>query len=317
MCEEDREVTRLLDLAAMDGIPDRTRAETVRERTIALARRPGGRVRRYRIAATIVAGALVTGGAGLAATQAGRDFIRHLFTPVQQIHAVEWQAPDGSVWSHTGSADPYAPEEQQAVRQRFAEIDAIKTAGGGRLVGLIEGPPPAGVTGPIFTTYLMEYTLADGETTVIGSGMPTGQQAANLRMSELARLRDAGAGEVISQRPFPIGLAQYVLRFTLSDGQTVDLQTNYPPGTAEERERIFAETRQLKAALQFTVLNASRTVERPRDGVWGILRYTLADGRIVGMTEQVPQDVVSEDRTEVVQPETHEVTETQTTGRAQ
>lgn len=84
-----------------------------------------------------------------------------------------------------------------------------------------------------------------------------------------------------------------------------------------ERGQIIAETQQLKTAWLFTVLKPWRTVERPVDGVWGLLRYTLADGRMVGITEQVPADVISEDGTEIVQPETHEVTEIRTAERAQ
>lgn len=116
---------------------------------------------------------------------------------------------------------------------------------------------------------------------------------------------DAGAGDVIVESPSPMGLGRYTIRFTLA-GRTVDLQTWYPPGTREEREAIFVETRRLKADLRFAVNQASVSVENPEEGVVGTLRYTLADGRTVSIVEQIPADAVTPDGTFVVVPDAGE-----------
>jgi hypothetical protein len=79
------------------------------------------------------------------------------------------------------------------------------------------------------------------------------------------------------------------------------LKANYPPGTRAERGAIFVETRQLKAAHRFSVEGAS---SNPDGSVWGVLRYTLADGRQVGIAEQVPPDMVTPDGKSVITTET-------------
>ena len=86
--------------------------------------------------------------------------------------------------------------------------------------------------------------------------------------------------------PSPYGLGFYTIRFALPD-RTVDLTTWYPPAPRAERDAIFAETRALKADLLFTVQEASVNPDDPRQGVLGRLRYTLADGRSVGILERV------------------------------
>jgi hypothetical protein len=125
-----------------------------------------------------------------------------------------------------------------------------------------------------------------------------------MRIEEIMYLRDAGAGEIITQDEFPIGLGSYTLRFTLSDGRTVDLQTNYPPAPRTDREAIFLETRALKKQLKFFVQNASRNNSNPKAAVWGILQYKLADGRTVGISERVPTEVISSDGRNVTNTET-------------
>ena len=180
------------------------------------------------------------------------------------------------------------------MQAELTELQALRQAAGGRLVGLMEAVRPDDQD--FETSFQVEYTLASGKKSVAGGGL-TPEQRKKLRADEVVALWDSGAGEVISSEPFHIGLGRYTIRFTLADGTQIDLQTNYPPGTHRERQRIFTETRQLKAARQFTVELATAV---PGHEIFGVLRYTLADGRQVGITEQVPADVVSTDGKQVI-----------------
>jgi hypothetical protein len=243
-------------------------------------------------------------GIGLATTETGRSILHWIMTPIQEQQATEWEAPDGTLWLHStsGRTEPYSPEEEEAAAKDFVEYHAIQQAGGGRLVGLIEAPGFVDDE-TSHTIYRIVYTLTNGETHRVGSGRPTGRQAENMRIDEIMELRDAGLGEIVEEGAFPIGLGRYTIRFTLSDGETIDLQTMFPPSTREEREHIFAEMGRLKAQLHFTVLDPYVYPENPERGVWGLLRYTLADGRTVGATERVPSEAISEDGTHVVLPD--------------
>jgi hypothetical protein len=262
----------------------------------------------------IVAAALLAVTAiGVGATETGRDFLRHLFVPVEVVHSsAQWQAPDGSVWgeSTTGRETPYSPEEQEAVVRQFSEIYELQEAGEGRLVALLEGP---GYTDDMLmhTVYCVEYTLHDGQTRQIGMGEPAGRQAENLRIAEIKQLRDAGAGEVVEHRDGPFGLGHYTIRFTLSDGATVDVKAYYPPSTLAEREAIFRELRELRSRLCFEVISANGDASAPPGQVWGRLRYMLADGRTVGTIERIPPEVVSEDGRFVIMPGAEETVEVQ------
>lgn len=302
MYENDSELRDLLDATEMDARPDPAQVQAVRDRMMNIASRTGRRSRGRRNALVAALVVLGVSGIGLAATETGRNFIRWILTPVEEIQSTEWEAPNGDVWSHTttGRSEPYSSQEQEEVARKFAENYESKQAGEGRLVGLIESPGWFGVSQIV---YLIEYMQSDGETTSVGSGRPTGKQAENMRIDEIMRLRDTGAGKIIEEHPFPIGMGKYTIRLTLSDGKTVDLETFYPPGTREEREQIFAEMRKLKAALRFTVLHACFDEANPKAGVWGTLQYQLADGRTVGATEQIPPEVISEDGTQVVMPD--------------
>ena len=134
--------------------------------------------------------------------------------------------------------------------------------------------------------------------------IPWAKQAENMRVDEIMRLRDSGAGEVVSFRNHPIGLGRYTIRFALSDGQTVDLEAYYPPGTRQAREAIFAETRRLKAEKRCSVRSASAG---PDGRVFASLRYKLADGRTVGITEpEIPADWISSDGKFLMTPEMQE-----------
>jgi hypothetical protein len=309
MCEHDSEMKNLLGSLVMNVEPDPTRMQATRERMMRIACSPRRTNSAARTALTI--GLLLVGisAVGIAATQAGRDLVRWVFTPVQQefvfTHESTVTKTDGEAstcnmktWG-TGSDHPLTTEERDALKAKYAEMDRIQEEGGGRLVGLMEGP--SFMDSPQRAGFLVEYTLSSGTTETVGHGALEPKQKTALRTEEILALRDAGAGEIISQTPGPVGLGNYVIRFTLPDGQTVDLKTNYPPGTRQEREAIFAETRELKKQLRFAV-------EHPRGGqpdgkIWGLLHYTLADGRTVGISEAVPTEALTPDGKHVAVPQ--------------
>jgi hypothetical protein len=320
MHEHDDEMKRLLGSPAMNVEPDPVRMQAARERMMHIASSPRHTNSVRRTALTI--GVLLIGvsAIGVAATQTGRDFIRWVFTPVKPNYMVTHVATtqtsgstntwfgtrsdrpkmsgamadyQTSAWSTSRSDRPFTDKEMADMKVQYAEMDRIKEAGGGRLAGFIEGP------GHI--TFMVEYTLSDGTTVTVGQGIPAPKQKANMRVEEIMALRDAGAGVIISERPSAIGLGQYTIRFTLSDGQTVDLTTYFPPGTRQERERIFAETRELKQQLRFAV-DDPRGPNSSGD-IWGLLHYTLADGRTVGITEKVPKEALTPDGKQVAVPE--------------
>ncbi len=303
MRDQDSDLRNMLEPARMTGGPASDKLDAVRQRMLEITGSPAGHRVRTRGAWVAVCAVVALTTVGLAGTQAGRDWIRSLFTPVEDSHVTTWEAPDGTVWSQSRYSEAYRPEEEEAVAREFGEIFEIQQAGGGRLLGLLEVPGMFGE--PIHTIYNVEYTLSNGQQTSVGGSLSP-KQRENMCVDEIMGLRDAGAGDIVAQCEFPIGLGSYTLRFTLSDGETVDLQTYYPPSTRAERETIFGETRALKARLEFTVLNASLLVENPDYGVWGVLQYTLADGRTVGITEGIPNEVISPDGTLVVVPETGE-----------
>jgi hypothetical protein len=290
-----------LESAELDGRVDPARIDAVRDRMMSIASAQPGRTRRYRRVWVTVLALFGLCGIGLAATETGREFVRSIFTPVDRHHAVEWDAPDGGMWMRSRDAGPFSSEEEKQTAEEFNEIFEIKQAGGGRLVGLLESPI-YGRRGSELG-FRVAYTLSNGEVETVGGGDLTEKQMANMRIDEITQLRESGAGEVIEHRDLPIGLGGYTIRFTLSDGQTVDLTTWYPPGTRAEREAIFAETRELKSRLRFTVDEAFGIEEYPEQGTWGLLRYTLADGRAVGIIERIPDEVVSDDGTQVEMPD--------------
>lgn len=249
-------------------------------------------------AAVLVVAVVLLSAITMAATQAGRDFVRWVFTSVTPqygfTHEATVKTPGStSTWGGSRTDRPWTAQEIADLKVEHAEMDQIQQAGGGRWVGLIEGPD--------CTTFLIEYSLSDGSTQTAAHGVLSPKQKANMRAEEILALRDAGAGEIISEWPGSLGLGNYKIRFTLSDGKTVDLKTYYPPGPRLDRETIFAETRELKKQLRFAV-------ERPRGsessgGVWGILHYALADGRTVGITERVPKEALTPDGKHVAVPE--------------
>jgi len=298
----ESELEKELVSIEMDARPDPHCVQALREQMMDIASRVAAHPHRGRNRVSVLLVVIAVSGLAVAGTKTGRSFVQWVFTPIGQVQSTQWVAPSGELWSQTqtGRSEPFSPEEEEVVARKFAENSASKQAGEGRLVGLIENP---GFMGTSLTIYQIEYTQSNGAKNIVGSGRPVGLQAENLRIDEIMQLRDAGAGRVIEHYPFLIGMGKYTIRLTLSDGATVDLQTFFPPSTSDERERIFEEMRELKASLRFTVLDAHWDSANPMMGVWGNLRYELADGRIVGATEQLPLEVISEDGTQVVMPD--------------
>jgi hypothetical protein len=311
MCEHDTEMKNLLGSAAMNDEPDPVHMQATRERMmqIACSRPATGSARRTVLTLSMVLVGM--SAVGVAATQTGRDFIRWIFTPIETPHIVTGQMPSESpnedgMWTVTSNRpEPFTAQETEDIRARMTEVGRIRLAGGGRLAGLFEGPNPDGSSSQ-WTSFNVEYTLADGRTRTVGEGGLSTKQKASMRVDEILKLRDAGAGEIVSQSQFPIGLGKYIVRFTLSDGQTVDLVLNYPPGTRQEREKIFAETRALKQQLRFKAVDSPST--NPDGSVWGLLHYTLSDGRVVGIVEEVPKGAITPDGTHVAVPATEPTT---------
>src|SRR3989304_5548172 len=251
----ESELEKVLTSIEMDARPDPCRVQAGRERMMDIARRGAAHPHRSRNRLCAILVVIGVSGLAVAGTKTGRSFVQWVFTPVEQAQSTQWVAPSGELWSQTqsGRSEPFSPEEKEDVARQFAENFASKQAGEGRLGGLIENP---GFMGASLTIYIIEYTQSNGAKNRVASGRPDGLQAENLRIDEIMELRDAGAGRVIEHYPFLIGMGKYTIRFTLSDGATVDLQTFFPPSTGDERERIFEEMRELKASLRFTVLLA-------------------------------------------------------------
>lgn len=289
MSRRDENLKDLLKSAEMNTVPNPEHVHDVLQHTLARCR-----VRRPRSSRVAWSAALVLGlcAVGVAGTGWGRDFIQWLFVPVEEKHVSKWVDSEGVEWSQIRDEGPYSEQEHQTVEADFREIHQLKQAGEGRLAGMIEGPL---LFGQSLTTYLIQYALSSGEVRQVGSSALSGAQAENMRLEQITALRDAGEGEVLSEKNSRIGMGRYVIRFTLSDGEIIDLDTVYPPGTRQERQRIFSELWQLKNALEFAVVEPYRVPDDPVRGVWGILRYTLADGRVVRSIEQIPEDLISED----------------------
>ncbi len=303
MNKDNEELGRMLEAAEMaeDARPAGVQSAHDRfMRTVSSGRRRVA-LPRSTAAAVIVLGLTA---AGLAGTQAGRDWIRSLFTPIQPAHAVFGEHGDDTAWvvQRLGpDAGPFSDQEVADVEAEMKEAEALKQAGEGRLVGLLEMPAMHGdVDAERFgVAYLIEYTLNDGKTTTVSDDCPSPAQRVRMRLAEIMQQRDAGEGEVISAADFPMGLGKYVIRYTLDDGQTVDLEDFYPPAPRADREAIFEEVSRLREARQFVVLSANRDAKGP---VSGVLQYTLSDGRVVGAVDTIPADVISEDGENVVNP---------------
>ncbi len=299
MSDIDAKLKAVIESGGIETEPDPVRMGAVRERMLHISRMPAARITRPRTIVATIAVVVTLCIVGVAATEAGRKILRWIYTPVMQTATTTFETgldANGNrdvVGIVTTDARTFSDQEMERMKRRLTETHQIKQAGGGRLTGLIEIPGP--------TAYVIEYRLSDGTCQSMSSGRPSGLQAKNMRIDEIDQLRDAGQGQLIASEDFPIGLGRFNIRFTLSDGKTVDLVTNYPPGTRQERETIFAETRTLKRECQFKVDNASRD---SHGRVHGLLQYKLADGRVVGITEDLPEGVISPDGKGVVVGET-------------
>jgi len=336
MSGEDADFRCMLESASIRLEPDPDRVRAAHDRMMRIAQGPRRRRGRRTV---VVAGLIVVGvsAVGLGGTQAGRKLLRSVFTPVKRMYVVGWHGPiESSVTTRPGR--PAAPEDAKPIpaqspdanstgqyvgtvfgavfavgdeppstgaadstMQGMHETDQIARAGGGRLIGLTESPGMFG--------YVVEYPLSNGQVHSVGSNFLYPKQRVNMRSDEIVQLRNAGAGLIISQEKLRIGLGKFVIRFSLSDGKTVDLQTQYPPITAKALEAIFAETRALKTSHRFTVVEAyagPRAPDAASHEVHGILRYHLADGRTVGIMEGVPPVLISSDGKWVVMRESQE-----------
>ena len=313
MHEDDKELGQMLESVALSADAPPDRMEAVHEEVMRIAAIGGRRHGAYRnttIAAVVVVGVTAI---GLAGTQTGRDLVWSLLTRIEPAHTISGEHRDGSAWSVTRSGPgtgPFSSQEAEEANTKMDEIATLKQAGEGRLVGILEVPGVPGQPGAekILTVYQIEYTFSSGETTTVGDNGPSVPQRARMRLDEITKLRDAGAGEIRSREDFPMGLGKYVIRFTLPGGEQVDVETVFPPATRAEREAIFAEIAELKAARLFAVLDADRAPGQP---VSGMLRYTLADGRVVGVAETIPADVISADGEHVISPMSHKPTQGQ------
>ena len=301
MRHQDNELQSILEPARMSTETNVDHMQAVRQRMLHQAR--ASLAHPHRAAVRWTVGLLVVvaaSAAGLAATQTGRDFIRRILTPVKTSYSlngeVDSEFGDQSMWGGGGWAEPITPEVARETRAGWAQMSALAKEGGGRLTGLLESPVLDG-TGYLIT-HMIEYVLSDGSIKTAGAGGLTDLQTTNMRIDEILELRDSGAGAIIDERSSDIGLGRYLIRFTLADGSTIDLQTNYPPGTRAEREAIFAEARELRRKRDLTVLDPTVDVETGR--AWGIVRFTLADGRAVGLVGDVPSDMLTADSTHVV-----------------
>ncbi len=303
LIDEDK-MREVIKSAGVDDDPNSLKMQATKDRMLFLARKAARTMSGYRmmgIGACLLVG---VSAVGLAATETGRNLVRWVFTPVETRHYIfhEPEKIDSSsitpVSYVTGRDQSPTEVEEEIIKSEIDEIERIRQNGGGKLIGLLEGPEQEG----IYPVYRIEYTLGNGKTLAVNWNKPEGKQAENMRIDEIMKLRDSGAGEVISKEYSRLGMGKYILRFDMPDGRTVDLETYYPPGTREEREAIFAETRLLKEQRRFKVLKASRD---PDGKILGLLQYTLFDGRPIGINEHdLPEDIISIDGQYVVMPET-------------
>jgi hypothetical protein len=103
-----------------------------------------------------------------------------------------------------------------------------------------------------------------------------------MHLEEIERLRGEGGGRLVSQRESPLGLGSFKIAFTLSSGEEIVLDTQYPPGPASDRESIFSQIREQQKWGSGRILKLSLD----ENGMLsGIVQYTLSDGRQVGRSQ--------------------------------
>ncbi len=293
MRREDDELQSILEPARMSTETNVDHMQAVRQRMLHQARASLAHPHRTAVRWTI--GLLVVvavSAGGLAATRTGRDLIGWVFTPVSGNRVNDGKPSDSSEESNASGT-----KQGEGVQSWKDEIDAIRETGGGRLRGLTEIPKILDFTSYIIV-YWIDYELSDGSLHTI-QDHPSDRQAKNMRLAEILELRNAGAGQVVAYDPEDIGMGRYIIRFELSDGSTVDVETKYPPGTLAERKAIFAEARELYHRGEFAVLRADSDTEL---GVTGTLRITLADGRTVCLRGIVPSDMLTPDGQQAMSP---------------
>jgi hypothetical protein len=300
MSPNDRTLKELLWNARLDDSHDAATRQRVRAAVVATAAGHGSSRSLYGLRGIGVAAGLLllVSAAGVAATERGRAWLRSWLVPIGETYVTAVPLAADEAWSRTRTDRPDTTDERVQIASDFAAMRRLRDSGAGRLVGLIESPGFRGHAPE--TTYLVEYTLGDERTSVVGANMLAPAQAKNMQSAALLALRAEGAGEVLEHRPTPIGLGTYIVRFQLEDGTAVDLRLNYPPMTAAELDAIFAEMRAHYAARRFRVLDPSRSGDM--DIVAATLVYELADGTTAGAVQQVPPDLISEDGQHVISP---------------
>ncbi len=296
MRHQDDELQSILEPARMSTETNVDHMQAVRQRMLHQARASLAHPHRAAVHWTVALLAVVAVSAGgLAATQTGRDLIGWVFTPVRGA-----PVNDGKPSDSKEELNASGTEQVEEIQDWQAEIDAIRKAGGGHLRGLTELPNILDFTMEYIILYWIDYELSDGSLRTIQDD-PSERQAKNMRLAEILELRNAGAGQLVTHNPEPIGMGRYIIRFELSDGSTVNVETKYPPGTLAERKAIFAEAQELHNRREFVVLGRPY-YSAECDSVIGKLRFTLADGRTVCLGGVVPPDRLTPDRQYAMSP---------------
>jgi hypothetical protein len=222
--------------------------------------------------------------------QSGHELVGYQFIPVDSEYTVQVATSDGWVMSFGRMGQPCTAAEAEAVRADLERIDKLRRVGEGRLVRLLEGRGPTGTD--VRVLYEVAYALRDDEALIITHDALSAEQAQYMQIEELLARYNAGEGKVVSYRDHPMGLGFYRIHFALTDGHAVELETMFPPGLRKEREAIMAETWELRARGRFVVHNPSADSD---GSAYGLLQYTLKDGRTVGLVEELPPELLSAD----------------------
>jgi hypothetical protein len=302
MHEDDSDIRAALRSAEINIAPNGARMASARER---MFQTPGGTSRTTMRRVGQIAAVLIIGCCGIvfAGTETGRALIRRLI-PIAKTDSVRWQAPNGTVHSLSRvSGEAFSEAERTVIVDHMKEREALRQAGEGTLMGLIERRAENGCG--VATLYDVAYAYSDNTMSNVCQDTLSDAQAERMRIAEILWLRDEGAGQIVSHREYPLGLGRYSIAYELSDGQTVTLTTYFPPAPRKEREAIMAETLRLRNEGLFHVANP-RAVAGDEVLIYAKIRYELADGRIVWLTEQVPPQYISEDGQYVVLPNSEE-----------
>lgn len=304
-CDDD--LLKNLEVAEMKTQQSEDRVRAIRDEMMSRAQAPRSPRRPARTIGVAVLLMCVTCGAVLAGTAKGRSLISQMLLPARESKSFTMESPDGVDVTFTALNELPAGEEGERISEIVSDMEQIKKAGGGHLVGLLES---FNEDGSIRRTLQVEYFPS------FGVGGPMGEtveslsqkQRDNMRIGELLKLHDAGEGELVKTRPFQRGGGSfYYIRYTFADGGHQVVQTWLPPGSRADREAIFAETRALKKMQLFSVSNPylSPSEEPGREGEMVLeadFTYKLSSGEEVTIFEKVPAELISADGKHVLMP---------------